>query len=167
MQLLTDLWEIAMKVSEIMTADLKSCRPDTPLAGVAAMMAESDLRLLPVVDDGHRLHGAIQQRDVCRTLARFLGMLSGMRASDVMHAGLVCDPEDDVRTALKLMNERQVEELTVVDRLGVVQGVLSMTDIILHASHESPRNLLSDSEVMRVLKAICSRRSSRRHAAAM
>ena len=40
-----------MKVEDVMTRNVKSCRPETSLSQVAALMWDYDFGAMPVVDD--------------------------------------------------------------------------------------------------------------------
>jgi CBS domain-containing protein len=42
-----------------------------------------------------------------------------------------CGPEDDLDTALELMKQNQVRRLLVVDDQDVIQGVISIADLVL------------------------------------
>ena len=44
-----------------------------------------------------------------------------------------CHPEDDVRTALKTMQENEIRRLPVVANDGTLEGIVSMNDIVLRA----------------------------------
>ena len=55
----------AMKVSEMMTADVVSCRPQDTIEAVMNVMTESRFRHMPVVDDGG-LCGVISIGDVVK-----------------------------------------------------------------------------------------------------
>ena len=57
----------ALTVSEAMTPEPVTVRPDTGLETVAALMVDSNLHTLPVVE-GFRLVGIIGKEDVLRTL---------------------------------------------------------------------------------------------------
>jgi CBS domain-containing protein len=57
----------ALTVSEAMTPEPVTVRPDTGLETVAALMVDSNLHTLPVVE-GTRLVGIIGKEDVLRTL---------------------------------------------------------------------------------------------------
>lgn len=55
-------------VAEIMSTELVSVAPETPLAGVAAAFHREAVRRLLVVDAGKRLVGVIGWKDVCGAL---------------------------------------------------------------------------------------------------
>lgn len=57
----------ALTVSEAMTPEPVTVRPDTGLETIAALMVDSNLHTLPVVE-GSRLVGIIGKEDVLRTL---------------------------------------------------------------------------------------------------
>ncbi len=44
-----------MKVQDVMTSEVKSCRPETNLAEAAAMMLDYDCGVLPVVDNENKV----------------------------------------------------------------------------------------------------------------
>jgi CBS domain-containing protein len=53
-------------VSEIMTSDVRTCQPDTPVDDLRVMMTERRIRHVPVVTDG-RLTGIISIGDVVKS----------------------------------------------------------------------------------------------------
>ena len=57
----------ALKVSEAMTKDPVSVRPDTDIETIAALMVDNSFHTLPVVE-GERLVGVIGKEDVLKTL---------------------------------------------------------------------------------------------------
>jgi CBS-domain-containing membrane protein len=57
----------AMTVGEAMTSRPVTVKPDTGIETIAALMVDSNLHTLPVVEDGH-LVGIIGKEDVLRTL---------------------------------------------------------------------------------------------------
>jgi len=61
-----------------------------------------------------------------------------------------CSPDDDVLSALRLMREKRVRRLPVVDAEGRLEGILSLTDAVLCAS----RGELSAKEVLAALETI-------------
>jgi CBS domain-containing protein len=55
-----------MPVAEVATGDLVVVHPDEDLGNAHALMARSQVRRLPVVDEGDRLLGIVSQADVAR-----------------------------------------------------------------------------------------------------
>jgi len=51
-------------VQEVMTRDLVTCRPDDPAQRALDLMAQHQLRRIPVVGDDRRLVGIIAQADI-------------------------------------------------------------------------------------------------------
>ena len=58
-----------MRVRDLMTSDVKTCRPETNLAEAVKEMWEGDCGALPVVGDDGRVAGIITDRDICIAVA--------------------------------------------------------------------------------------------------
>src|ERR1039458_2724761 len=57
-----------MKVQDVMTRDVHTCRPDTNLSMAAMQMWDGDFGVLPV-ENGGRIVGMITDRDICMAAA--------------------------------------------------------------------------------------------------
>jgi len=57
---------VSMTVRELMTADVRTCRPDDTVDGLMAVMTEHRIRHLPVVDDAGLLAGIVSIGDVVK-----------------------------------------------------------------------------------------------------
>ncbi|HVP72677.1 MAG TPA: CBS domain-containing protein, partial [Phycisphaerales bacterium] len=57
---------VNMRVQDVMTKNVRCCKPDTPLPDVARIMRENDCGALPVVDssNGERVIGMVTDRDI-------------------------------------------------------------------------------------------------------
>jgi len=53
-----------VKVQDLITSNVKSCRPETSLAAAAVDMWENDCGALPVVDGEGKVIGLITDRDI-------------------------------------------------------------------------------------------------------
>src|SRR5258708_697542 len=60
--------ECNMRVEDVMTENVKACRPEISLAAAAALLWEGDCGALPVVLDGGKLVGMITDRDIAIAL---------------------------------------------------------------------------------------------------
>src|SRR6266481_3457773 len=125
-----------MKIKEIMTASPACCTPETSLREVAAMFVDNDCGAVPVVDsvNTRRPVGIVTDRDIaCRAVAKGLNALE-LTARDCMSSPSATIAEDaSLDEAIKLMEERQVRRLPVVDERGRCIGVIAQADIALSA----------------------------------
>ncbi|GLK78990.1 HPP family protein [Methylopila turkensis] len=65
---LTRLRAPSSRVEDIMTTQVRSVRPETPIADVVPLLSDNGLHHLPVVDDAGRLIGLLSQTDVILAL---------------------------------------------------------------------------------------------------
>ena len=154
-----------MKVRAVMTKTVKFVGPRSDLASAGRMMAENDCGALPVVEDGGRVVGIVTDRDICLAMTAKNRYASGIPVSEVMSKKVYsCGPDEDIQTALRTMQTKQVRRLPVVNDDGKLQGILSMDDVVLHAS--SPRAStppeVTYSEALGTLQGIYKSRPSRR-----
>jgi len=141
-----------MKISDIMTTEVRHASPDTSVAAAAALMLDGDCGILPVVDAG-RLVGVVTDRDLYIALATRNVLASDLRVGDVARTGVwTCGPDDDVQAALATMKEHRVRRLPVQGFGGSVLGMVSMNDILLAAGARKP---VRNDEVVGTLQAIC------------
>lgn len=145
-----------MKVRDIMTTDVSSCRPESTLAEAARAMWDRDCGFLPVVSSEGRVVGVITDRDICMAVATKGRTADRISVGEVTEYKLyTCLAGDDVGAALKTMKTRQVRRLPVVDESGHLTGVVSMNDIVLHAN---AKRGVPPAEVVSALKGICEHR---------
>lgn len=148
-------------IREVMTRNARSCRPDDRLAAAALAMCEGDCRFLPVVDRmGHPI-GVITDGDICllgstdrRSLREILvrEAMSGLPAT--------CRADDDLLGAVKIMRERRIRHLPVVNAEGLLEGVVSLTDLVLCAEEQDSSGLRA--EVAAILRSIVQKSGSHR-----
>lgn len=119
-------------VREIMTTDVRSCRPDRTLVAAAAAMHWGDCRFLPVVDADRRPIGVVTDGDICLIGTSDQRPLRNILVSEAMSRTVeTCRPEDSVGKVLEAMKRRRIRHLPVIDGEGRLVGVVSLTDIIL------------------------------------
>lgn len=129
-----------LKVRDIMTTDVKSCRPQDTIAAAAVAMNHADCRFLPVLDSAGRPVGVITDGDICLLGATDHRPLRGIFVREMMNQAVAtCRPETDVLDAVRLMRSRRIRHLPVVGDDGVLTGVLSLTDLMLSAEERGDR----------------------------
>lgn len=150
-----------MKVQDIMTRDVQCCGPDTNLAVGGKMMWDSDCGVLPVLNVEGKVLGVITDRDICMAVATRNKLASEITVWETVSGkACTCRDTDDIHTALDIMKREKVRRLPVVDEDGVLQGMLSMNDLVLNAEETKwkKRPDLSYGDVMHTLKAISEHR---------
>ena len=152
-----------MLVRDLMTKNVSSCHPDNNLAELAAVMWNDRCGALPILDGSGRVMGIITDRDICIALGTRNARASEILVRDVsVPRYFSCNPDDDVRDALKTMAAQEVSRLPVVDAGGRLAGILSIDDIIFRAG--GGRSDLSDREIIDALAAMWEDRIHRRQA---
>jgi CBS domain-containing protein len=125
-----------MKVKDVMHQGAEWIAPQTPLADVARKMRDLDVGAMPV-GENDRLIGMVTDRDIaCRGVpdGSAIGQLT---ARDVMTKGIIyCREDEELQDAMRIMEQRQVRRLPVIDDKKRMVGMLSLGDIADAASHE-------------------------------
>lgn len=123
-----------LRVQEVMQETVRYCNPDTNAATAAEIMWNNNCGCLPVVKDGKHVIGMVTDRDLFIALGTQNRKPADLPIEEVMSKDLsVCSPEDDIRSALKTMAQRQAHRLPVVDRSGELKGLLSIDDVVPRA----------------------------------
>lgn len=147
-----------MKVRDLMTKTVASCRPETNLAAAGALMWETDCGVLPVVDEHRKVIGVVTDRDACIALTTSDRRASSIKVGDIVATRVfACSPDADLQAALKIMREQRVHRLPVINKAGILEGILSMNDVVLRAQKPAGRKKpeISYEDVVETLQAIC------------
>ncbi len=121
----------------LMSRDVKIISPDLTIGEAARKMRDGDFGMMPVGED-NRMIGTLSDRDIAiRAVAE--GKDSGTKVRDVMSEGIVWAYEDDsVEQAAKIMSDRQVRRLPVVDRDRRLVGIVALGDMAVENSEILP-----------------------------
>jgi CBS domain-containing protein len=153
-----------MRVFELMTQDVHTCRPDEALDQAARIMWDYDVGVVPVIDEERRVVGIVTDRDLCMAAYTQGKALTEIPIEQVMSKRIiVAAAEDLVVRAERMMQDAQVRRLPVVDDQGRLIGILSQNDLLREAvreAHFSPREMTS-AEVAEVLADIGRPRGAR------
>lgn len=120
-----------MRVRDIMTKAVATASLDSTLEDVAGMMKEDDTGAIPVVDDGE-LTGIVTDRDiVIRCIAEGKDP-SETTVEEILTEELhTIEADADVDDAARIMSERQIRRLPVVEK-GELVGVISLGDLAVN-----------------------------------
>jgi CBS domain-containing protein len=130
-----------MKISEVMTRDVKTVSPDQSAKEAANFMLSEDAGSMPVID-GDRLLGMITDRDIAvRGVAKGHGPDTPIR--ELMTSDVVCVREDDeVEEVATRMSSAQVRRMPVVDANDRLCGIVSLGDLARETDDQSATQAL-------------------------
>lgn len=121
-----------MKVSEVMTPDVETVRPDASIQVAADKMKRLDVGPLPVCD-GRRVLGMVTDRDiVVRGIAEGMGLetpVSKVMTADVEYVFM----DEDVKVAARKMRDHQIRRVLVLDNDKKLVGIVSIGDVSFDA----------------------------------
>jgi CBS domain-containing protein len=142
-------------VADIMSRDPIVVRPETPLQEAIKILAERRISGLPVVDETSNLVGIISETDLMwqqtgvtppayimfldsviylqnpAEYERELHKALGQTVGEVMSQNpITITPDKTVTEAARLMHDRNIHRLPVLDNEGQVIGILTRGDIV-------------------------------------
>jgi len=92
--------------------------------------------------------GIITEKDIARFLYRSVASrnITEIRADEVMSTNLITvDEESDLNICAKLMLDKEISSLIVIDDKGYLKGVITKSDLIdAYAKHYAGKNLVED-----------------------
>jgi CBS-domain-containing membrane protein len=134
-------------VRDVMTMEVLTARESDPVKEIARWLAAGSVSALPVLDRDHGVVGVVSEADLLlragqpeghgirdildpRRKAR-RGRATGRTALQLMTSpAITVRPEASVREAARIMTERGVKRLPVVDEAGRLVGIVSRADLI-------------------------------------
>lgn len=130
-----------VKVRDVMTTEVVTISPDTPLKEAAIAMTRHRISGLPVMEDG-RLVGIVTESDFVARLAgegdSLMSVVLARREPEVggsVRDAMTTDPhtigaDEPVTAAARRMAEHRVKRLPVVDGSGRMLGIVSRADLM-------------------------------------
>jgi len=110
--------------------DLPRVSPSTPMPDVIYEMSRKGLGLTAVVEDSRKLVGIITDGDLRRLMQKRKDEALHLTAGEAMSRSPVTLPKTELAaTALRLMEERKITSILVVDDQHRLEGVLHLHDL--------------------------------------
>lgn len=163
-----------MRVEEIMTKDVITASPKTPIHEAAELMIDHGVSGLPVVDDAGSVVGIVSQGDLIlrekprerapwwrlffsdfERLAREYQKAHGMTVGEVMTRSLITvSPDLPVESVALILDEHGIRRVPVVAG-GELVGIVSRGDLIKALAKAPPRagGPPSDERLVREMRA--------------
>lgn len=137
-----------LSVRDVMTKGVISISKYDPVMQVADILMEKNISGLPVVDKDKKVVGIITQADILSMIGvsrehTFKDLLRHMlgeslperrmgdHVGDIMTSpALTIKPDANIAEAVKIMDEKKIRRLTVVDEKNMLIGILTRADIL-------------------------------------
>ena len=114
------------------SGDVFSIAPDVTVFKAIEMMADKNVGALLVMK-GEKLVGIISERDYTRKVFVLGKSSKETRVDEIMSKGVTTTkPSDSVDECLRIMTEKHIRHLPVIDEKGKVVGVISIGDLVKH-----------------------------------
>ncbi len=153
-----------MQVRDLMTTHVWSCPDNGTVASAANTMLDHNCGFVPVVGKNGDVRGVITDRDLCMAIVRLDRRPGDIPLAEVCSGRVIgCAPEQEIHDVLQIMESARVHRLPVLED-GKLKGIISMTDVLRHASPvRSPDgDCLTCAEAVGALKMITAVRRPRR-----
>lgn len=158
-------------VSEVMTRDVVTVRPDTPFKEITSLLSTHGISAVPVADESGAPMGLVSESDLLRKQAEQPDKYGGqaappgwphekVKARAENAAGLMTTPvatahaDWPVAQAARAMDRQHVKRLVVVDETDHIIGIVSRLDLlrVFLRSDEEIREEIRDDVLTAILR---------------
>lgn len=145
-----------MRVKDVMTRTPAYCSPETNLGAAVEVMWNRNCGMLPVVNDQEKVVGVITDRDLCIALGTRNRLPGEMVVGEILSGELIsCRSDEDAHSALARMAKARVRRLPAISAGGMLEGIVSIDDIVLRMEPGRPMGEgVSAEEVLSTLREI-------------
>jgi CBS domain-containing protein len=131
-----------MTCEQVMTRNPQTCLGSDSVTRAAKIMKIEDVGAIPVCGarDTHRLIGIITDRDLAIQVIADGRNPANTKVQDVMtREPFTCRIDEDLETAIQRMEANQIRRIPVVDRNGMLAGIISLADVATrgHSSEQT------------------------------
>jgi len=142
------------KVADVMSHDVITVRPETPLRDLAEILSEKNINGVPVIDEDGGLLGVVCESDLVERnkplhiptvfiildsiiplenpwrMQKEFKRLTATKVEDIYSSPAISvSPDTDITEVARIMSEKKIHTLPVVDR-GKLVGVVGKGDVI-------------------------------------
>ena len=142
-----------MTVKDMMNTAVATCAPESDLASVVeTMQGSTTVDSCRSVDSHGIVVGVVTDRDVCLAGGTKARPLARVSVKETMsHPVFSCFADENVKAVLATMAKHRVRRLSVLNKHGHLEGVLSIDDIV-QAPHR--RGAPTAEDIVAALKGI-------------
>lgn len=130
----SDLVDRTLTVAAAMTTAPRTCSPVSTVLEAVMIFRDADCGAIPITDTGKPI-GVLTDRDVALAIPKHQTDLGRVPVGDLMSKDVVTiNLDETLDSAMEKLGDHGVRRLMVVDGNGILQGVLSWTDLVPHLS---------------------------------
>ncbi len=119
-------------LSEIMTTNVKVEEQNQNILGISKIMSDNDIGSVIIVDDLNTRNpvGIITERDIIRILGTLKPETLQTPIKDLMTKPIIpLSSQATIADAIKLLHERKIRRIPIVDKNGNLVGIVTENDI--------------------------------------
>jgi CBS domain-containing protein len=117
-------------VRDIMTVNVKTAHTDAAIIEVIRKMTKFEVGSIVVIDSAKRPVGIVTERDILRKVVEPRLPVDIVRALEIMSSPLISvSPDLSVEQAAKLMSDKRIKKLPVVEGNKLV-GIVTSMDLV-------------------------------------
>ena len=118
-----------MRVADVMSREVELVSPEATVQEAATVMAEYDVGAV-LIGAGDSIEGILTDRDIILRAIVNGRNPAELRVRDIMSTTLfMCRDDDSLEDAFRMMSERQVRRLPVLDQDGRLAGIVALSDL--------------------------------------
>jgi CBS domain-containing protein len=126
-----------MQFNEVMTRNVECIRPANSIVEAARHMKKIDVGALPVCGDNDRLVGMVTDRDIVLRGVADRRDLEKAKVQDIMTSEVeYCVEDQPVEEAARLMRQKQIRRLVVLNNDHRLVGIVSLGDLAVDMHDE-------------------------------
>ncbi len=120
---------MSLKVEDVMVKDIITIGADATVEGAVEIMNKYDIGCLIVVE-GRKPIGIVTERDMLKRVLLQKRNPRKTKVDNIMSKPLIVStPKTEIRNAVRVMNERRIKKLPVIEN-GNLLGLVSLTDVV-------------------------------------
>ncbi|RLG73109.1 MAG: inosine-5-monophosphate dehydrogenase [Thermoprotei archaeon] len=120
---------IPILLRDIMITPVITLSENASVLNAVKLMAENDIGCIVVTGSNGQVCGILSERDVIRVLGA-KGFIENLKVKDIMSRNVYCMREENtIVEALRVMLERKIRHLPVVDNRSTLKGIVSLRDV--------------------------------------
>ena len=120
---------IPILLRDIMKTPVITLDENASVLNAAKLMAKNDIGCIVVVNGKGEVCGILSERDIIKILG-IKGFVGSLKVKDIMSKNVYCMREGNtIVEALRVMLERKIRHLPIVDSENKLKGIVSLRDV--------------------------------------